>query len=238
MFFERYFLAPPKCIFCGNEKCNAAAPLCAECFKKYVSFTLEGCADCGAMPIDCSCFSVKNCTQHYYLFNYGDPLIRRMIFKLKHKCDKYGFAFLAARLVDMIAVKTNNAISFDCVCFVPRDKKGRLRYGFDQAEALAKQAAKLLGIPCVKLLISKGSIGEQKRLKRSFRGIAARLRFDINRKKLDAGRLTYKNVLLVDDIVTTGASMGECARLLKAYGVKRVFGAFIAHTPVRGRIVY
>lgn len=237
-FFKKYLLAPPKCIFCESEECTADFPVCPLCFPKYVTFMTEGCADCGAKPIDCNCFEVKNCTQIYRLFNYDDRAVRRMILWLKYKRYRTGLKFLATRLIDMIDQKTMGAVTFDCVCFVPRNKKGYLRYGFDQGEALAKEIAKLMGIPCRRLLIDTGAAGEQKRLGRTFRGQAAKARFAIDPKAVTLGRLTYKNAILVDDVVTTGASMGECARIIKEHGVKRVFGVFLAHTPIRGRTVF
>ena len=235
---DKYFYAPPRCLFCSDEKCDAGTPFCPECYPKYTSLVLEGCADCGAMPIDCSCVSISGCAQYYRLFNYEDRAVRIMIYKLKRKLNRFAFRFLAARLADMIALKTNGTLSFDCVAFVPREKKSRLYYGFDHAEKLAKSMAALLGVPCVKLLLNTGKGGEQKRLNRGYRGIAAKLRFAINQKALVDGRIPYKKILLIDDVVTTGASMGECAGLLKAHGAGLVIGASVAYTPIHGRTVF
>lgn len=230
-FLYKYFMAPPECVFCGDERCSADMPVCNKCFGLYSAFLTEGCADCGDAIINCSCFDVKNCTAHYYLFNYGHPLMRRMIYRFKARTNKDGAKLFAKLLLEKINTKTAGTLRFDCVSFVPRSKKGKRRYGFDQGRELAKQLARLLDVPCKTLLINTGEGDDQKRLARSFRGIAAKLRFGINRKELDQGKLTYRNVLLVDDILTTGASMSECAALLKKHGVKRVFAAFIAHTP-------
>jgi len=232
-FLYKYFMAPPECVFCGDENCSADMPVCKECYGLYSDFISEGCADCGDSKMDCQCFSVKNCTAHFYLFNYGHPLMRKMIYRFKCRTNKYGAELFARLLLDMINTKTADTIHFDCVSFVPRSKKGKRRYGFDQGRELAKQMASLLDVPCKDLLINTGEGGDQKRLARSFRGVAAKVRFDINRKELTEGKLGYRNVLLVDDILTTGASMGECARLLKEHGTKRVFAAFIAHTPAK-----
>ena len=230
-FFRKYFFAPPECIFCGNENCSAQSPVCDKCFNYYTTFVNESCADCGDKPIDCSCFTVKNCAAHFHLFNYGHPMMRKLIYRFKSRTNKDGARLFARLLVEMIDVKTASTLSFDCISFVPRSRSGKLRYGFDQGEELARQFAEILGVPCERLLVSAGKATEQKRLSRAFRGVAARTRFDINRKSIAKGKLPYKNVLLVDDILTTGSSMGECARLLKENGVKRVFAAFIARTP-------
>lgn len=230
-FLDSYILSPPKCIFCGGEDCSIHTPVCTLCYDKYVRFLFEGCADCGEHPMNCHCFTVPHCVNLYRLFNYNHPDMRHFIARLKGKYNKHGFRFLAARLVERIEEKTGGTMKYDCVTFVPRNVKGRRRYGFDQAEGLAKAIARFLDAPCRKLIINTGAIHEQKRISRAHRGIAAMLRFDINEKALEGGKCPYKTVLLVDDIVTTGSSMGECARLLAARGVKRIDGAFIAHTP-------
>ncbi len=234
-FLDNYLLAPPKCLFCGGEDCSIHTPICTLCYDKYVKFLFEGCADCGEQPMNCRCFTVAHCTNLYRLFNYGHPDMRRFIARLKSRYSKHGFRFLAARLVERIEEKTGGTMRYDCVTFVPRNVKAKRRYGFDQAEGLAKAIARFLDVPCKKLLVSTGVSFEQKRISRAYRGIAAMLRFNINKKALTDGKLAYKTVLLVDDIVTTGSSMGECAKQLTAHGVKRVDGAFIAHTPKNPR---
>jgi len=236
--FDKYFCSPPRCIFCGDEKCTADFPVCKSCYENYKARSSEGCADCGAAPIDCNCVSVRHCAQYYRLFNYEHRSVCLMVIKLKRKINRFAFRFFASRLVAMIEAKTLGTLSFDCVTFVPRDIKGRRLHGFDQGEELAKCIGKLLGVPAVSFLLNNGQGGEQKRLSRNFRGIAAMARFEVNGKKLVGGKIPYKKVLLVDDIVTTGASMGECARILKDHGVKLVIGASVAHTPVRGRTVF
>lgn len=237
-FTDKYLLAPPKCAFCGDERCTAAVPICDVCYKHYLRHMLEGCADCGAMPLDCTCVTVKGCAQLYRLFNYQGDVMRRLIYRLKQIGNKESFGFFAARLVDMVLVKTAGMVPFDCVCFVPRAPFGKRRYGYDQGQELAKPIAKLLGLPCCEFILHTGVKVEQKRLARAFRGNAAKTRFKINQKALTNGKLPYKSVLLVDDIVTTGATMGQCAKLLKDHGAKYVCGAFIAHTPSYGRMVF
>ena len=100
--FRKYLLAPPRCMFCGSERCTQEIPLCKTCFDKYVSAALDGCDDCGALPINCHCFAVKNCAAHYWLFNYNKAEIKDMVNALKRSRDIHTFTFLAARLADAI----------------------------------------------------------------------------------------------------------------------------------------
>lgn len=230
-FLRKYFLHPPTCMFCRSERCKATPPLCDRCYNKYLQIIFAGCEDCGALPINCNCFTVRNCAAHYWLFNYKEPETKRLMNMLKRIRDVYVFRFLASRLADTINFKTNGMPPYDCVCFVPRSPKAKRRYNHDHAEEMAKLVGKFLSLPCVALLKHTGAKGEQKRLSREFRGDAARTRFEINEKELVNGKLKYKKPLLVDDIVTTGATAAECARLLKEHGAKHIGLAFVAHTP-------
>jgi ComF family protein len=110
------------------------------------------------------------------------------------------------------------------VASVPRDKKRVKKYGFDHSECLAKAIAKKLGLNYEKILISKSKKAQKKthgeeRLKNAV--------FDY-RKSLP--NINGKKVLLVDDIVTTGASLGNSATLIKGLGAKSIVGVCIAVT--------
>lgn len=230
---ERYLLAPPKCIFCGDENCAAAFPVCGACFGKYVAAATEGCAVCGEKPLNCRCFAVKNCSALYWLFNYREKEIRVLVYEMKRAKDVYALRFLASRLADAVLTSACGTPPFDCVCFVPRNPTAKLYHNHDHAEELAKELARFLRLPCVPLLRHTGVRGEQKQLAREFRGDAAKTRFDINRSFLTNNRLYYRAPLLVDDVVTTGSTAADCAHILKEYGARLVGLAFIAHTPYR-----
>lgn len=231
--FEKFLLAPPKCIFCGDEDCTASLPLCADCFKKYAATVTAGCADCGESTLNCRCFSVKNCSALYWLFNYREKEIKSLIYGMKYSRDIYAIRFLASRIADTVLTATQLAPPFDCVCYVPRSPAAKRYYNHDHAEELAKELARFLNLPCVPLLKHTGAKGEQKQLSREFRGDAAKTRFAINREMLTSDKLTYRAPLLTDDVVTTGSTAAECAHILKEYGARLVGLAFIAHTPYR-----
>lgn len=233
---RKYLLHPPTCMYCQSEQCKPYLPLCKHCFSKYLKTLFERCDNCGALPINCQCFTVKNCAAYYWLFNYKTRETKRLLNRLKHVRDVHAFAFLGSRLADAVNTKTAEALPYDCVCYVPRNPKAKRLYNHDHAEELAKNVARYLGLPCAPLIKHTGTRGEQKRLSREYRGDAARTRFEINEALLFNGKLTCKTPLLVDDIVTTGSTAAECARLLKEHGAKYVGLAFIAHTPKRGSI--
>ena len=108
--------------------------------------------------------------------------------------------------------------SFDGVAWVPMTKAKKRKRGYDQSELLAREAAKTLGLPCLPLLEKRKETETQHQLPR--------------RQRLSNVKNSYearpeargKALLLVDDIVTTGATLRECAKALYEAGAARVTG--------------
>lgn len=106
--------------------------------------------------------------------------------------------------------------SFDCVTYVPLHKKDMRKRGYDQSRLLAEQVGRKLSLPTLRLLEKRQQTEAQHHLNR-----AQRLRNPKNAYRAlpsAAGR----SPLLVDDIVTTGATLAECAQVLYAAGAKRI----------------
>ncbi len=101
---------------------------------------------------------------------------------------------------------------------VPRSERSIVKYGYDHAEILAREVAKIIGAKYEKILKSSIKV-EQKKLHGESRRRNAK--FTIM-NEID---LSGKNVLIIDDIVTSGASMGEAAMLIRSLGAKRIMGA-------------
>ena len=127
---------------------------------------------------------------------------------------------------DEIIITIRNSIDLKdfVLSNVPRKKSRVLKYGFDHSEEIAKAISKKLGLKYIKLLKSKSKRAQKKlhgdeRIKNA--------EFDIIKRKQN---LKGKRVLLLDDIVTTGASMGASAMLIRALGAKEVVGACLAIT--------
>ena len=93
-----------------------------------------------------------------------------------------------------------------------------MKYGIDHGALLAKAVADRLGAKYEKLLVSEIKT-EQKKLHGMSRRLNARFKI---KKDID---LTDRTVLIIDDIVTTGSSMGAAAMLIHGMGAKRIYGA-------------
>lgn len=109
----------------------------------------------------------------------------------------------------------------DCVAFVPCTPQAYARRGFDHMEAVARGLAGLLGVRLDDVL-ARRSLKDQRDLGRLGRAANVRGTFAV------LHRLDGQNILLVDDVFTTGATMGEAARALKVCGAARVFGLTFA----------
>ena len=112
---------------------------------------------------------------------------------------------------------------FDSITYVPLHRKKIIKRGYNQAEVIAKILGEEMGVRKEKLLVKikenppQSSMGVDDR-KRNVEGVFALSKF----KKVP------ESVLIVDDIYTTGNTMGECARLLKESGVRNIYGGVLA----------
>ena len=115
----------------------------------------------------------------------------------------------------------------ELVTWVPLSAKRRGQRGYDQAGLLARNAARELGLPVESLLEKVRDTGVQSRLheesaRRANVQGAYRLRDGAE------ARCTGRSVILVDDVVTTGATLSECAACLKLAGARQVLALTLA----------
>ena len=114
---------------------------------------------------------------------------------------------------------------FDLVTWVPVSRKRRRTRGYDQAELLCRETARELGMQPL-LTLEKCT---DNRAQSSLSG--AEERFENAKgayRAVQPERFAGKRVLLIDDIVTTGATMSECARVLRKAGAAEVVCAALA----------
>lgn len=116
-------------------------------------------------------------------------------------------------------------IEFDAVTFVPLTWIRKLKRGYNQAELLAEVIAKGMGLKCSKLLVKVKNTKTQQGSTAS-----QRKKNLINAFDSSGVDVKGKTILLVDDVKTTGATLSECARVLKKYGAEKVYAVTIAVT--------
>lgn len=107
---------------------------------------------------------------------------------------------------------------FDVIVPMPLHWRKRLQRGFNQAELLAKVVSRRSGVGITNALRRRKQTDPQAGLTRSQRRTNVAGAFEVSRREQVEGR----HVLLIDDVLTTGATAGACAAALKRAGARRV----------------
>jgi ComF family protein len=213
-FFDKLsdLLFPPRCPFCRAILGDHEKTLCANC-RSALPWTPQAAQKQRFRHVD-ACVSPL-----YYEGNVRSSLLRYKFGALPVYAPKY------ARL--MLACIRTNELDFDLISWVPLSKKRLRKRGYDQAKLLAQELAAELGKPCEKLLEKTADNPPQ-----SETGSAEKRKANVSGvyKLIDSGPVRDRRVLLVDDIVTTGATLGECAGILKAAGAASVCAATLARS--------
>jgi competence protein ComFC len=115
--------------------------------------------------------------------------------------------------------------SADLFVPVPLHRKRRRERGFNQAEVLAEELSRLTGIPVASRALRKTvPLAPQTSLRAEARRANIRGAYKVLRPEAVRGRI----VVLVDDVCTTGSTLGECARVLRRAGAADVRGVMVA----------
>ena len=110
------------------------------------------------------------------------------------------------------------------ITYPPGTRQRIRKYGFDQSRQLAKKISRYTGIPWMSCMRRKGRT-MQKTLSSMERRINAERAYTLRDCPVQG-----KNILLIDDVITTGATVSACARLLRQGGANKVFPISIART--------
>lgn len=218
-------LFPEKCLSCG--RIVRATPICMDCFDELMEAIEQKCTVCGKSVNDCECIKLKGIKMHFIPFWYKGKTLRRAVYRLKIQNSHSNTLFFASVLNSDIRIRLGEIEPkdlFDVITYVPRSRDQKNKYGVDQSELLAKELSILLEVPCEPLLVRVG--GKQQKSLHSLARIE-----NVKGSFVPCPRAAeYKRVLLVDDIITTGATVTRCTEMLKMAGVKTVSVAAIAKT--------
>jgi len=170
----------------------------------------------------------------------GAPLLRKAIHTFKYR-RLPGIGEALERLLTESFHKHMTLRNDACITPVPLHFSRQFWRGFNQAEFLARSLAESTGLPLLHLLRRIRPTGHQARRTREERLSAMKGAFRVRaRERAGAGTSEIPRpfpcpspfpfcVYLIDDLFTSGATMEECARVLKEAGVKRVEGVVLAH---------
>jgi ComF family protein len=135
---------------------------------------------------------------------------------------------LARPLADLVADRCGAALpgDIDAVVPVPLGRDRERERGFNQAALLAERVARRLGVPA-----RPGWLTRRRPTRPQSDLSAAERRVNVRDAFGASNRVAGRHVLVVDDVLTTGATLAECARALRASGARRVGGLTVARVP-------
>ena len=211
-FILNLFL-PLRCFACGAPK----SVLCAKCAREREP----------AEPIDAPLT--------YARFAYRDPVVRKMIWALKYRGVTAVGERLGGLLYDYLTEELSEVSLLNggdqdfLIIPIPLSPARRRRRGYNQATALAKGFQKRGGNNFVvreDLLYRTRDTGSQTEIKeRSKRLKNMRDAFGVKNPDLIRG----KQIIIIDDVTTTGATLTEARRVLEGGGAKIVLATAVAH---------
>lgn len=213
------FIFPNKCAACGRPSPEA---LCEKCSAHLRELELGRCNGCGKSPKDCVCKKKRYYKRCISAYDYKARGVASLIYKIKSSGNTVAVNFVANSIVRQIK-REYEFIDFDHITYVPIAKTKLFAKGFDHAQLIAKRVAKLLDVPCVTPPIKRVGSVNQKQLNRSDRKDNAKQSFILKKNKKIGGC-----VLLIDDVMTSGATLYRCSELLKLAGASEVYCATAA----------
>lgn len=202
-------LFPKKCVFCRKLLVRDEKVLCPECEKKPPVFRRAK----RNIPF------IAHWTALWYYKDKVRPSIRRFKF--------YNFRFYAKSYAELLCPKIENDLGkdFDILSWTPVSFRRKLHRGYDQAQLLAVALGRKLDMQPVRVLKKIRHTPPQS----SIRDPAQRRANVLGAYRvIDPALVKGKRILLIDDVVTTGATASECAKTLMFAGAKEVIFAAVA----------
>ena len=235
----RDFFFPPICPGCYDvfkAEYGKENEMCPTCKNKWELLKANICPSCGERFADCRCMPKLLKSSGVFslikLVPYGRSytVSNNTVLYIKRRRDARVIRFLSGQLsyeieryIKKLGLRRDDAV----VAFCPRRRSAVNKTGFDQARLLANEVSRQMNIP-MSCAIKRSSILKkaQKKLNAAGRVKNASGAFKIS----DNGELKNKTVFLIDDLVTTGATMAECARLVRNAGAALTVGVCVAYT--------
>jgi ComF family protein len=238
------FILPTRCPNCSC-KISAHGFLCPRCWADLKPMAAPYCAQC-ALPFEFDAAAGDICGGCLHLppaFDWAraavsyDDLGRSLVMRLKHGGATAVVPLMAQMMVGVLAsgAAGSGASTVDLIMPVPLHRRRLLARRFNQSQLLAANLASRLAVPCdsfslkkIRATESQGGLNRKAR----FANVTGSFAVETGRGAVIAG----KHILLVDDVLTTGATASACALVLKKAGARSVGVAVFARVgkPVAG----
>lgn len=223
MSVEAVFMPEHQCLICTREIPDGTKfQICAYCYSKIVWLNGRTCAKCGDVLASETTMVCDKCKNFDYVFDhntsccyYGEESAT-LVKTLKYGGKKY----YAKHIAEIMFNESQAFKNIDIITFVPISRKRRRARGFNQAEVIATELGKLTDLPVLDLLVkvseskNQAKLGQKDRIKNLIGS------FGVN--ELNKDKIKGKNILIIDDVFTTGTTLNETSKVIKAFKPKSV----------------
>lgn len=197
---------PTSCAFCNRA---SKEPFCKDCLKKMILSN-------GEKAKFLSLFE----TGDVYCFGKYVGILKSAFVEYKF----HGKIWLGKRFAEMIFETFGEILTkkkYDYLVYVPVSREGFKKRGFDQCEEIAKVLSKLTGIKLLNAIECSSLKNVQSKLTRKGRTQNVQGKFCISTSGIVRLRIKGSNIILLDDILTTGSTLKECGELLLNAGANK-----------------
>lgn len=225
--FDLFF--PILCQRCGRE----GSYLCVEC-QQVIATPLQKCLVCDRVAF--SGLTHNGCQKKTIAItgllvatSYETKFIRKLIWQFKYNFVQDIAEILGIILVDFLITQNLKEYFAKCLIIpVPLHKSKLKQRGFNQAELLAEVVAKNLGLKLLTALKRHKNTKAQVELDQEERKKNVRQVFRLSDGAKLKNQLKNQRILLIDDVVTTGSTLNECAKVLRRAGAREIWALVVA----------
>lgn len=219
------FIYPPKCMACDNIiPLENERWICDKCRSLFKYIEGNTCKICGII-LEKSKSKCVDCIERNNIFNTNkaifiyEGIIQDIIHKFKYGKKPYLGKGLGVLMLNRLLLTPYIFKDINYIVPIPIHKNRMRNRGFNQSELLAKEISKGLGLPMASnLIIRKKDTKPQSAFSPLGRKNNLKDAFVVNKKY----NLKNKNILLIDDIYTTGSTLNACCEVLYELGVNKV----------------
>lgn len=217
--YLRHMVLPERCPFCGQVM-EFGRHCCKDCESQAEYFPLDICALC--LQRDCRCsLQREGMGRAAAAFAY-EGLPKEAVQAMKFRDRKSYGEHLAWHLAQRI--QANPLLpQAQGIAFMPMSRRKKRKRGYNQAEVLARHLSRYLGLPLYPVLVTLRETKTQHELSAAARKHNLDGAYGAVNQQLIQG----KTLILVDDVITTGSSMGEAGKVLLQAGAAEVIPAAV-----------